>query len=107
MVLSGDWVTPRYNGDKFYDKPPFFNWLVACSFLLLGFTEVAARLPAALLGTDTVLITYVLGRCLFHARAGFLGAVILATSIEFIILSRSVVHDIALAFAIPLTPPLC
>jgi 4-amino-4-deoxy-L-arabinose transferase-like glycosyltransferase len=103
MVLSGDWVTPFYNGEKFYDKPPFFNWLVACSFLLLGFTEVAARLPAALLGTGTVLLTYMLGRRLFHARVGFLGAVILATSIEFIILSRSVVHDIALAFTVTLS----
>ena len=28
MVLSGDWVTPRYNGENFYDKPPSITgWL--------------------------------------------------------------------------------
>lgn len=102
MALTGDWVTPRYNGEKFYDKPAFFNWLVALSFLAFGFTEVAARLPAALLGWGTVLITYGLGRCLFHPRVGFLGAMVLATSIEFIILSRAVVHDIALVFFVSL-----
>ena len=33
MVLSGDWVTPRYNGENFYDKTPLYNWLAAISFL--------------------------------------------------------------------------
>ena len=29
MVLSGDWVTPQYNGENFYDKPPLYNWFAA------------------------------------------------------------------------------
>jgi len=41
MVLTGDWLTPQYNGEKFYDKPPLHNWLVAISFLIFGFTEFA------------------------------------------------------------------
>jgi dolichyl-phosphate-mannose-protein mannosyltransferase len=45
-----------------------------------------------------VLMTYVLGRNLISARAGLLGGVVLATSPEFIVLSRSVVHDISLTF---------
>jgi 4-amino-4-deoxy-L-arabinose transferase-like glycosyltransferase len=44
-----------------------------------------------------VLMTFVLGRRLFGTRAGLLGGVVLATSPEFIILSRAVVHDISLA----------
>ena len=51
MVLSGDWVIPTFNGEKFQDKPALFNWLTALSLMLLGFTEFAARLPGALLGT--------------------------------------------------------
>ena len=58
MVLSGDWLTPQYNGEKFYDKPPLHNWLVAISFLIFGFNEFAARLPAALLGLGCVMVTY-------------------------------------------------
>ena len=58
MVLSGDWVPPRYNAENFYDKTPLYNWLAAISFLLFGFSEFAARLPAALLGLGCVMITY-------------------------------------------------
>jgi len=34
MVISGDWVTPTYNGEPFFDKPILFTWLVSISFLL-------------------------------------------------------------------------
>ena len=97
MVLTGDWVTPKSNNENFYDKTAFFNWLVALSLSVFGFTELAARLPAALLGLATVLLTYLLGRRLGSSRLGLLGGVILATSPQFIILSRTVVHDISLA----------
>ena len=46
MVVSGDWVTTTFNGETFYDKPVLYNWFAAAAFLLLGFTEFAARLPA-------------------------------------------------------------
>ena len=98
MVLDGDWITPRYNGANFYDKPPLHNWLVAMAFLLFGFNEFAARLPAALLGTGCVMITYWLGRRTFEPAVAFLSALVLATSAEYIILSRVVVHDISLVF---------
>ena len=102
MVLSGDWITPTFNGKPFFDKPVLFNWLAAVSFLVFGFTEFAARLPAAVLGSGCVLVTYLLGRKISGPRLGFLGALILATAIEFIILSRAVVHDISLAFFVTL-----
>ena len=102
MVLSGDWVTTRVNGQNFYDKTVLYNWFAAVSFLIFGFTELAARLPAALLGLSTVLVTYMLGRRMFGSRAGLLGGVVLATSPEYIVLSRAVVHDISLAFFITL-----
>ena len=102
MVLSGDWSTPYYNGEKFYDKPPLHNWLVAISFLIFGFNEFAARLPAALLGLGCVMVTYVMGRQIFGAKAAFYSSVILATSAEYIVLSSVVVHDISLTFFITL-----
>ena len=97
VVESGDWVTPTYNGKAFLDKPMFFTWLVAISFSLLGFTELAARLPAAVIGLLGVLVTYALGRRMFDARTGFLGGSVLATTILYLAMSRTVVHDSALA----------
>jgi len=102
MVLTGDWVTTRVNGLNFYDKTVLFNWFAALSFVLFGFTEFAARMPAALLGLGTVLATYLLGRRMFGSTVGLLGGAVLATSPEFIVLSRTVMHDISLAFFITL-----
>jgi 4-amino-4-deoxy-L-arabinose transferase-like glycosyltransferase len=98
MILNSNWITPTYNGENFYDKPALFNWFVAISFLIFGFTEFAARLPAAIFGWGGVIVTYYLGRKMFNAKTGFLSAVILATSAEYIVLSRVVVHDISLTF---------
>ena len=103
MVLSGDWITPTLNGEKFYDKPVLYNWFVSLSFLVFGFNEFAARLPSALLGTGCVLIVYLLARGMFGPTAGLLSGVFLATSGEQMILSRVVVHDIALAFFMTLS----
>ena len=103
MILSEDWITPTFNGEPFYDKPVFYNWLVALAFLVFGFTEFAARLPAAILGSGCVMVTYLLGRKMFGPTVGILSAVILATAVEFIVLSRSVVHDISLVFFVTLT----
>jgi|RhiMetdeSRZDD1v2_1073273.scaffolds.fasta_scaffold32811_6 4-amino-4-deoxy-L-arabinose transferase-like glycosyltransferase len=102
MVVSGDWVTTKFNGENFYDKPVLFNWLVALSFEALGFTELAARLPAAILGLGCVIVTYLLGRKMYDPMTGFVSGTILATSPEFIVLSRAVVHDISLVFFITL-----
>jgi 4-amino-4-deoxy-L-arabinose transferase-like glycosyltransferase len=99
MVVTGDWLTPRFNGENFYDKPALFSWAVAASFVAFGFTEFAARLPAALLGLGTVLTTWWLGRRLFDRGTGLLAGVVLATSLEVVVLSRAVQHDIGLAFA--------
>jgi 4-amino-4-deoxy-L-arabinose transferase-like glycosyltransferase len=98
MVTSGDWVVPMHNGEPFYDKPALYNWLVAISFRTLGFTEFAARLASAVLGVGCVLVTGLLGRRMFGPTVGGLAVAILVTSPEFLILSRSVVHDICLLF---------
>ena len=36
MVASGDWVTPRLNGFKYFEKPPLQYWATAAAFELFG-----------------------------------------------------------------------
>ena len=98
MVLSGDWVTPVFNGEPFLDKPALYNWLVAASFVSFGFTDFAARFPSALLGTGCVFLTFAIGRRFFGNNAGFLAAIVLATSLLFISTSRMVLYDIPFTF---------
>ena len=47
MIARGDWIVPWFNGAVRYDKPILIYWLQAGAMLLLGATEVAARLPSA------------------------------------------------------------
>ena len=98
MVLSGDWITPYIDGEPFFDKPVLFNWLNAIAFVLFGFTETAARLPAAITGLGCVILTWQLARKLYGDRVGFLSGLVLATSLEFLILSRVVQYDIPFTF---------
>ena len=102
MVVSGDWITPTLNGEPFFDKPAFHNWLVALAFVGFGFTEFAARLPNATLGLGCVLLTYLAGRRLYGPGAALLGAVVLATAAEFFLLSGTIMHDMSLAFFVTL-----
>lgn len=93
MVLSGDWISPRIYGRYWYDKPIFYYWELALSFALFGFNEMAARLPAALLGSASVLFTYWFARRTYGEKTGWLSAIILGTSVECWILSKAVITD--------------
>jgi len=48
MVTSGDWVTPYYNGETRFDKPPLVYWLMAIGYRLGGVNEWMVRLPSAI-----------------------------------------------------------
>jgi len=51
MVETGDWLTPYFNGETRFDKPPLIYWLMAIAYQLLGVNAWAARLPSALAAT--------------------------------------------------------
>src|SRR5258706_3654338 len=57
MAASGDWVTPRLNGIKYFEKPPLQYWATAVAFKAFGENEYAARLYIGLAGLATILIT--------------------------------------------------
>ncbi|HYY05788.1 MAG TPA: glycosyltransferase family 39 protein [Candidatus Limnocylindria bacterium] len=101
MVVTGDWVTPRMNGEPFLTKPPLMYWLSAALFTLTGPTE-HARLWPALAGLGTVAATGALGALLFGEGAGIGAALILATSVGFFVESRLLRADMVLVLAITL-----
>jgi 4-amino-4-deoxy-L-arabinose transferase-like glycosyltransferase len=49
MALSGDWVTPRLNGFKYFEKPPLQYWAGAAAMKVFGVHDWAARLWTGLL----------------------------------------------------------
>ncbi len=100
MVQSGDWVTPQIFGQPQFEKPILFYWLNAASYKIFGETEFAGRLPAALPATVLVFLVYGFGCGFMGRRAAFLAALVLATGIEYAIMSRLMLTDIALALFI-------
>ncbi|MCX5887302.1 MAG: glycosyltransferase family 39 protein [Proteobacteria bacterium] len=98
MLLRGDWVTPTFNGEPFYDKPALHFWLVMLSFLTFGVNEFSARFPSALLGMGGVFLVYAWARSVYGRVSGVLSCLVLATSIEYVILSQNIIHDMSLCF---------
>ena len=47
MAASGDWVTVRYNGLKYFEKPPLHFWMGALAFDVFGVGIWQARLWVA------------------------------------------------------------
>ena len=94
MRETGSWILPHINREVYAEKPPLFFWLVNLSTFFLGEnSELANRLPSALAGLITLLVTFLFGERLFRARAGFLSSLVLATSFLFVQISRWMMLD--------------
>ncbi len=81
MAVTGDWVTPRYNGVKYFEKPPLQYWATAAAFRVFGENEWTARLWTALTGFAGIALLFLTGQALFGRMAGLLSAAVLASSI--------------------------
>jgi 4-amino-4-deoxy-L-arabinose transferase-like glycosyltransferase len=81
MWASGDWITTRLNGIKYFEKPPLQTWMNALSFGLFGYGEWQARLWTGLCGLGGVVFTGYAAKRVFGARAGFYAALVLGSSL--------------------------
>lgn len=98
MFNTKDFLTLYLNGDYFFEKPPLYFWGECLSFAIFGkVTEFSARFPVALYGTLCTFLTYFVGRKIVDRKFGFISAMILATSAEFLILAKFAILDIVLA----------
>lgn len=97
MLESGDFITPHLNYVKYFEKPPLHYWLNALSFSLFGQNEFAARCSTALFALLCVLITYWAGRKLYGRREGLFGALVLGTSVGYMVQARYNIIDMTLA----------
>jgi 4-amino-4-deoxy-L-arabinose transferase-like glycosyltransferase len=94
MAASGDWITPRFNGLRYLEKPPLLYWLIALTYRLAGPSEWGAYLWPALAGVMGVAMTVVAGREAFGTSVGLLAGLILATTIGYFVYGRVVSTDL-------------
>ena len=81
MLASGDWITTRLNGIKYFEKPPLQTWMNALSFAVFGLGEWQARLWTGLCGLLGVVLTGYAGNQVFGPRVGFYAALALGSSL--------------------------
>lgn len=98
MLERGDWVTPVFNGDLRTHKPVLLYWLMMASYSVFGVDEFAARFWSAALAVGACLLTGLIGARLFSQRAGWLAAIVLATSLMFVVSGRAATPDSVLVF---------
>ncbi len=98
MAARGDWVVPIFNDQLRHQKPVMLYWLIMSANALFGESEFAGRFWSAVLGSGTVVFTYVLGWLLFSQAAGRWSAIVLCSTLMFGVASRAATPDATLIF---------
>ncbi|EFK10511.1 dolichyl-phosphate-mannose-protein mannosyltransferase [delta proteobacterium NaphS2] len=93
MLESGDFITPRLNYVKYFEKPPLFYWMTAGSMALFGQKEWAVRLVPAVSGFLTLLLIMGLGKKIFDGKTGVMAGWIYLTSVIPTVLARLPIID--------------
>lgn len=105
MAATGDWITTRLNGIKYFEKPPLQAWMNALTFRVFGLGEWQARLWTGLTGLLGIALVAHAGRRVFGARVGLAAGAVLGASFMWAALSH--VNTLDMSLAAMMTLALC
>ncbi|MHB1284066.1 MAG: ArnT family glycosyltransferase, partial [Metallibacterium scheffleri] len=97
MVASGNWVTPRYDGVLFLDKPALQYWGTALAYEAFGASNWTARLWGLLTGLLGMLAVGWAGARAFGRVAGWSAAAVLGSSLLWVVGSHLNTLDMGVA----------
>ncbi len=103
MLVTGDWMTPRLNGFKYFEKPALQYWATAAAFGAFGVHEWTARLWASLTGFAGILMIAYTGLRLYGREAGFYAAAVAASSVLYVFVGHLNTLDMGLSFFLGLS----
>jgi 4-amino-4-deoxy-L-arabinose transferase-like glycosyltransferase len=103
MVLSGDYVTPSFNGTDRFNKPVLSYWVVAALYQAFGVSVAVERLGIAIGALGIVLAALLIGRAIRSPGAGVLAALCVVTAPRFVFWSRRIFIDIYVTCFMALT----
>ena len=98
MVTSGDWVTPRLDGLKYFEKPALQYWATAVVYSVVGLSNWSSRLWTVGLGFACLPLIYAWLARLYDRRAAVAGVAILAMSPYFGIIGHLDLLDAGFTF---------
>ena len=102
MAASGDWVTPRLNDLKYFEKPPLQYWATATAYTVFGEHQWTSRLWAALTGFAGLLLVWFAGQRLFGRDAANYAALLLGSSMLYVMMGHINTLDMGVTFFITL-----
>lgn len=102
MARSGDWVTPRFDGVRYLNKPPLLFWLSALAFRAFGPSEWGVRLWSALPAFGAALLVWAMGRMLYGPAGGYFAALVFGSSLGVFLYAHITLTDPLLIFSLSL-----
>jgi 4-amino-4-deoxy-L-arabinose transferase-like glycosyltransferase len=96
VASSGDWLTFRWGGRAWFEKPPLFIWSVALLYRLFEVNEYWARVPAVVAGVGLAVTTRSLAARLYGAAAGWLAWALLLSTFLLVRYARMAMTDVPL-----------
>ena len=102
MVASGDWVTPRLNDLKYFEKPPLQYWATAAAYEVFGQHQWTSRLWTALTGFAGILLVWFAGLRLFGREAANYAAMLLGSSMLYALMAHINTLDMGVTFFLTL-----
>src|SRR5260221_579864 len=103
MAASGDWITPRLNGIKYFEKPPLQYWATALAYRAFGEGEWVSRLYVGLCGLATILLVGYTALRLGDEKSALAAMLALVSSPYFMALGGIVTLDMGLTLWTTLT----
>jgi 4-amino-4-deoxy-L-arabinose transferase-like glycosyltransferase len=98
MLTSGDWVTPRYDGLKYFEKPPLQYWATAAAYAACGVSEWTSRLWSFTLTFACLPLVYAWTRRLYGRDAALAALAAIGMSPLFIVIGHINLLDGAFTF---------
>jgi 4-amino-4-deoxy-L-arabinose transferase-like glycosyltransferase len=96
MLESGDFITPVFNDEPRFDKPPLIYWLIAFSYRLFGVSDWAARVPSIISMLGVLIFIYLFCRKEFDRKTGILATLVFSSIFHVWIMARAVAPEAAL-----------
>ena len=98
MWVSKDFIVPHFNFIPHIEKPVFSFWLGSLSAALFGVSSFSMRLPSVVSALLGILMVHYFTQGLFNKKTADFAAIILATSLGYVLVGRFAIIDMVMTF---------